>query len=76
MICQLKELFKSNAAKSNRNDFFFNFQSNPPHVSLSEMSLWFGEIEWSNEKRTVHQVTVQLSNHTYGKVTAHWVEGS
>jgi len=40
------------------------------------MSVWFGEVEFNNEKRTVHHhTTVQLSNHTYGKVTAHWVKG-
>ena len=54
---------------------FCHSQTSPPHVSLSEMSVWFGEVDFTSEKPPVHRTTVQLSNHTYGKITVHWIDG-
>lgn len=46
-------------------------QHYPPHVSLDQDSVWIGQVEY----RSSCHVTIQLTNHTRGKITAMWIDG-
>ncbi|CAK8673924.1 unnamed protein product [Clavelina lepadiformis] len=45
----------------------------PPHVSLDRMSIWMGEVQFKSSSQEGLTMTLQMTNHTRGKITTMWI---
>lgn len=52
-----------------------NLQHYPPHISLDKLEIWLGEVKFSSSLEEPQHVTLRMSNHTRGKITALWIQG-